>query len=425
MADGMDRKSSFYGSRRKTAAFAKSGLRGSVHGETVLKDGYLEKKASGVTKRWQSRYFELSGHYLRYYDKKDAASESVKGAVDLKALLTIAAQGSHILIVVSGHQKIELKAPSPQAAETWVAQIEEVCDALGVERDVLRKDSYHAGNLSTKQTTLLRQWAKEMYEKFMDEDADRFYLRSLNELCAAKDLLGDDLSEADLTAIFQSVKVKAKYLGVDEFLEALRKIATKKDKTYEEIVEAISGKSLSDVDLEEEEESDVAPAAKKDEFEKIDTLGGGGQGTTILVKHLPTSNEYAAKLIMCANLEDAKLANEEARLMRDMRGPQFVEFKDSFIIKGNLETHELWIVMKHYKNGDLSKTLRRAEGMRIEEERLGGILTPVLEGLRQMHAESMMHRDIKPGEYRTELYCTALYCTALYCTALHCTILHW
>jgi serine/threonine protein kinase len=110
------------------------------------------------------------------------------------------------------------------------------------------------------------------------------------------------------------------------------------------------------------------------------------------------------------------------RKARDMRGPQFVEFKDSFIIKRNLETHELWIVMKHYKNGDLSKTLRRAEGMRIEEERLGGILTPVLEGLRQMHAESMMHRDIKPGEYRTELHCTALHYTVrIHCT-LHCTL---
>jgi serine/threonine protein kinase len=83
--------------------------------------------------------------------------------------------------------------------------------------------------------------------------------------------------------------------------------------------------------------------------------------------------------------------------MKDMKGPQFVEFKDSFIIKGNLETHELWIVMKHYTNGDLSKTLRRAKGQRLEEKELGEIVTPVLEGLRQMHAEGMMHRDIKPA----------------------------
>ena len=31
-------------------------------------DRYLQKLASGKIKRWQSRYFQLSGHYLKYYE---------------------------------------------------------------------------------------------------------------------------------------------------------------------------------------------------------------------------------------------------------------------------------------------------------------------------------------------------------------------
>jgi hypothetical protein len=321
MSDG-ERKASFYGARRKTS-FQKTGLRGSVFGEVVMKEGYLEKKGRGVMKQWQSRYFELAGHYMSYSEKK--GDDSVKGTVDLAALETISAQGSHILIEMSSHQNIELKATSPQVAVMWVTQIQEVCDALGTQPSEARKGSYTA--VSSKETTLLRTWAEEAYEEYLDEDMELFMISSLNTLCTAKGLLGDDLSEADLKGIFESVKVKKKFLGEEQYLEALRKIATKKNQTFEELVELISGKSLDDVDLEAEADNEVAPAAKKDEFEKIDTLGGGGQGTTILVMHKPTKNQYAAKLIMCPNLEDAKLANDEARLMKDMRGPQFVEFK--------------------------------------------------------------------------------------------------
>jgi hypothetical protein len=271
----------------------------------ALKEGYLEKKASGVIKQWHSRYFELSGHYLSYYEKKDQRSGEAKGTVDLAELQTIAAQGTHILIQMNTRQKIELKAPSSEVSATWVARIQEVCDALGTDAGA-RKNSYNSGNLSTKQTTLLRNWAHEVFEEFLDEELELFMLASLNRLCAEKGLLGDDLSEADLTSVFEGVKVKKKFLGEEQYLDALRKVATKKNQTFEELVEAISGKSLGDVDLEEEAENEVAPAAKKDEFERIDTLGGGGQGTTILVKHKPTGNQYAAKLINCPNLDDAR-----------------------------------------------------------------------------------------------------------------------
>ena len=87
MSDG-ERKASFYGARRKTS-FQKTGLRGSVFGEVVMKEGYL--KGRGVLKQWQSRYFELAGHYMSYSEKK--GDDSVKGTVDLADLETIAAQG--------------------------------------------------------------------------------------------------------------------------------------------------------------------------------------------------------------------------------------------------------------------------------------------------------------------------------------------
>ena len=68
--------------------FAKQAFRNSVFGEQALQEGYLLKLSAGVVKRWQRRYFVLSGHYLKYYeDEKDKGEPTkLKGAIDVKNL---------------------------------------------------------------------------------------------------------------------------------------------------------------------------------------------------------------------------------------------------------------------------------------------------------------------------------------------------
>ena len=46
---------------------------------------YLQKLST--RKKWQSRYFELSGHYLKYFeDKNTDRDDDIKGAIDLAQL---------------------------------------------------------------------------------------------------------------------------------------------------------------------------------------------------------------------------------------------------------------------------------------------------------------------------------------------------
>jgi hypothetical protein len=125
-----DRKPSFYG-RRKTGAFAKAAQRGSVFQQPVLKEGYLEKQSSGMVKKWQSRYFELSGHYIKYYEKKESKSdETLKGAVDLQEISEVTSQAAQIIIVMNDGKKILLKGLSDQVAGLWVTEIQEVVKGL-------------------------------------------------------------------------------------------------------------------------------------------------------------------------------------------------------------------------------------------------------------------------------------------------------
>ena len=78
---------------------------------------YLQKLSSGTVKRWQSRYFELSGHYLKYYEekgKKDAADEeNVKGTIDLENLSFCTVDGSELhLEMIDGRSAFEIKVKS-------------------------------------------------------------------------------------------------------------------------------------------------------------------------------------------------------------------------------------------------------------------------------------------------------------------------
>lgn len=70
---------------------------------------YLQKLSSGTVKRWQSRYFELSGHYLKYFEekgKKDGnEEEGIKGTIDLENLCFCTVEGSelHLEMADSGN----------------------------------------------------------------------------------------------------------------------------------------------------------------------------------------------------------------------------------------------------------------------------------------------------------------------------------
>ena len=65
---------------------SKTNFRSSVTGDQSLWTGQLEKRSSGLIKKWQERHFELTGHYLNYFEGDD-----VRSAHDLNRLARVAA----------------------------------------------------------------------------------------------------------------------------------------------------------------------------------------------------------------------------------------------------------------------------------------------------------------------------------------------
>ena len=102
------------GGRKNSSRFKKDRHthRSSMFGQSVLKEGYLEKESSGMLKKWQRRYFELSGHYLKYYETKEAHAQvqtsgnsgekTIKGTADARDSGDVSAQGAVITIALIG-----------------------------------------------------------------------------------------------------------------------------------------------------------------------------------------------------------------------------------------------------------------------------------------------------------------------------------
>lgn len=81
---------------------------------------------------------------------------------------------------------------------------------------------------------------------------------------------------------------------------------------------------------------------------------------------------------------------EESRTLSGLRSPYIVQVVDTFELNGTA-----YMVMKYEEGGTLDRYLA-AHQEPLAEDRLLAVFTPLLEGLRTIHAKWLLHRDIKP-----------------------------
>ena len=114
--------------RRSSVTKDKKMYRASVYdtAQEALVDGYLSKKSTGARGKYTRRYFEASGHYLKYWDQR-VKDEVPKGTIDLHHVVRIAQSGSkHDKIFLElNHEEhgiglMKLRAEGPADAQRWV-----------------------------------------------------------------------------------------------------------------------------------------------------------------------------------------------------------------------------------------------------------------------------------------------------------------
>jgi hypothetical protein len=104
---------------RSSSTFQKAGFRGSVFvPATIVIEGTLQKRSSGVLPRWQHRYFQITSHYLKYFTGD--GDRTLKGTIDLMTMTNCSANGMDILLELSDGSSAQLKAATEEDATRWI-----------------------------------------------------------------------------------------------------------------------------------------------------------------------------------------------------------------------------------------------------------------------------------------------------------------
>lgn len=105
---------------------------------------------------------------------------------------------------------------------------------------------------------------------------------------------------------------------------------------------------------------------------------------------------YAIKKVNISALKDKEKTNalNEITLLSGIKHPNVVEYKDSFLCEDNTM---LCLVMDHAAEGDAFMKIKKhkANGTRFPEAEIWNIVIQVLRGLKTLHENHILHRDIK------------------------------
>ncbi|KRX10960.1 Protein kinase-like domain [Pseudocohnilembus persalinus] len=136
------------------------------------------------------------------------------------------------------------------------------------------------------------------------------------------------------------------------------------------------------------------PQKYKDIYKEIELVGKGTSGMAQLVKHKSEKKYYIAKFIKMGSMteEEKEKAQQELILQKQLKHPNIVEYKESF-----LENDNLIIIMEYCEDGDLGYHIKRkkAQNQTFKEDTILNWFIQLVMALDFMHQKKIIHRDIK------------------------------
>jgi NIMA (never in mitosis gene a)-related kinase len=132
------------------------------------------------------------------------------------------------------------------------------------------------------------------------------------------------------------------------------------------------------------------------DFELGKELGKGAFGAVSIVKRKADGESYAMKRVKIQQLGNKERENalNEVRILASLSHPNIVAYKEAFFDE-NSKT--LNIVMELADDGDLDKKIQfHTKSMtHFKEQQIWSYLSQILQGLKHLHDNKIMHRDLK------------------------------
>ncbi|KPV71855.1 uncharacterized protein RHOBADRAFT_66998 [Rhodotorula graminis WP1] len=123
-------------------------------------------------------------------------------------------------------------------------------------------------------------------------------------------------------------------------------------------------------------------------YSKIKKVGQGASGSVFVAKVLADGAKVAIKQMDLSHQPRKELIVNEILVMKESHHPNIVNFLDSFLVAGT----ELWVVMEYMEGGALTDII---DSNTLEEDQISCISNETCRGLEHLHAQSIIHRDIK------------------------------
>ncbi|KTG39536.1 hypothetical protein cypCar_00008543 [Cyprinus carpio] len=134
-----------------------------------------------------------------------------------------------------------------------------------------------------------------------------------------------------------------------------------------------------------------------EKYDKVLTLGRGGAGVVMLMKHVDTKKLCAVKRIHADSYRKTKTEDvlQEADILKSLKHPHIITWIDTFFDTAN---EHIYIVMDYCDGGTLDDHIKgQKSGEYFAEGKIMSWFVQVVMAVSYIHSEKILHRDIKPS----------------------------